>query len=954
MSTERNKASEALRLNQEQAALVADLLERSSQPFAVGYPDGGMYIVNAAYSALTGYSKDELKEINWNRVLTPPEWQETEQKELEKLTVTGQPVRYQKEYIRKDGSRVPVEVLAHLVRDDQGQPQFYYAFVTDITRCKQAEKALLEKTGLAQQISIIAGNAPGALYSFRLRPDGTTSFPYVSPAWEDLSGLKQEDVLNDASPIYKFIHPEDVPHIQNTIRDSAQNMDDWKAEFRILNSDKGEIWVEGHSTPVLEPDGSILWHGFITDINDRKRAEESIILERDFSNKVLDSLPGIFYLFDEEGKFIRWNSNLEHVTGYSADEISRMTALDFFTGDDKTQVLKRIQETFATGYSDVEADLVTKAGKRIPYYLTGRIIHINGKARLIGMGMDIAERKRAEAAAKVSTDKFRAMVEVTSDWVWEVDECGVYTYASPKVRDILGYEPEEMLGKSPFDLMPPDDSERVAGFFRDIVTSGRPFSLLENVNLHKNGSRVVLETSGVPFFDSAGKFKGYRGIDRDITERKRAEETIKYQAYHDLLTGLPNRSLFVDLVNRELPHMQRAGMRLAIMTLGIDNFKKINDSLGYEAGDKLIKDVAGLLKTSTREADTVARIGGDKFTIMLPLITQPDEDSSRVAGKVMNVFNKPFTIGKNEFHITVSIGISLYPEDGDNAEVLLKNSEIALYHAKDEGRNNYQFFNAAQNIRTIEHVLFENRLRRAIENGEMVVYYQPQIDIKTQKIVGAEALVRWNHPELGLLKPAEFIPLAEEIGVIAEIDQWVLRTACMQIRAWQESGRPLRFITVNLSARQFQQHNLAEKVSEALGNAGLNPESLGCEITETIAMRDTEVTFRSLESLNTMGIKFSIDDFGTGYSSLSYLKKFPIHKLKIDKSFISGLSMDTDFQAIVVAIIAMAHALKLTVLAEGVETEEQMRFLRLRDCDEIQGYLFSKPVPAEEFEALMS
>ena len=521
------------------------------------------------------------------------------------------------------------------------------------------------------------------------------------------------------------------------------------------------------------------------------------------------------------------------------------------------------------------------------------------------------------------------------------------------MRDILGYEPEEMLGKTPFDLMPPDEADHIGGIFRDIVSSEKPFSLLENVNLHKNGSRVVLETSGVPFFDAAGKLKGFRGIDRNITERKRAEETIRYQAYHDLLTGLPNRSLFVDLVNRELPHMQRAGMKLAIMTLGIDNFKKINDSLGYEAGDELLKNVAGLLKTCTREADTVARIGGDKFIIMLPLITHPDEDSSRIAGKIMEVFNKPFTIGKNEFHITVSIGISLYPEDGDNAEVLLKNSEIALYYAKDEGRNNYQFFNAAQNVRTIEHVLFENRLRRSIENGEMVVYYQPQIDIKTRKIVGAEALVRWNHQEFGLLKPAEFIPLAEEIGVIAEIDQWVLRTACAQIRTWQEAGRPLHFITVNLSARQFQQHNLAEKIAEALENASLNPESLGCEITETIAMRDTEITFRSLESLNTMGIKFSIDDFGTGYSSLSYLKKFPIHKLKIDKSFISGLSMDTDYQAIVVAIIAMGHALKLTVLAEGVETEEQMRFLRLRDCDEIQGYLFSKPVPAEEFEALM-
>jgi diguanylate cyclase (GGDEF)-like protein/PAS domain S-box-containing protein len=953
MSIERNKISETLQLNRQQIAMIADLLERSSQPFVIGYTDGRLYMANTAYSILTGYSKVELKDINSARVITAPEWQEIEEKKLEMLTLTGQPVRYEKENIRKDGSRVPVEVLVHLLRDNRGQPQFYYAFITDITDRKQAEAALTEKNRLAQQISMIAGTAPGALFSYRLRADGTSSFPYVSSAWEELYGLKQKDVLEDASMIFNFIHPADVPHVRETIKDSAETMNDWKAEFRISNPDTGEIWVEGRSTPVLEPDGSILWHGFITDITHRKLAEESILYERDFSNKVLDSLPGIFYLFDEKGKYLRWNRNFEQVTGYTGEEISRMTPFDFFNEGGKIIVSERIQETFARGHSYVETDLVTKQGKQIPYYFTGRIIYIDGKACLIGMGIDIAERKRSEAAAKESTEKFRAMVESTSDWVWEVDERGVYTYSSPKVRDILGYEPEEVLGRTPFDLMPPEDADHIGGIFRDTVTSGKPFSLLENINLHKNGSRVVLETSGVPFFDAAGKLKGYRGIDRDITGRKRAEETIRYQAYHDLLTGLPNRPLFVDLVNRELPHMQRADMRLAIMTLGIDNFKKINDSLGYEAGDNLIKDIAGLLKTSTREADTVARIGGDKFTIMLPLITRPDEDSSRIAEKVMGVFNKPFTIGLNEFHITVSIGISLYPEDGDNAETLLKNSEIALYHAKDQGRNNYQYFNAAQNIRTIEHVIFENRLRRAVAHGEMVVYYQPQINIKTRKIVGAEALVRWEHPELGLLKPAEFIPLAEEIGLITEIDQWVLRSACTQIMAWKKAGYPLDFVTVNLSARQFQQPNLAKKISEALEETGVNSESLGCEITETIAMRDTETTFRSLNCLESMGIKFAIDDFGTGYSSLSYLKKFPIHKLKIDKSFISGLRTDTDYQAIIVAIIAMGHALKLTVLAEGVETEEQMTFLRLRDCDEIQGYLFSKPVPAEEFESML-
>jgi EAL domain-containing protein (putative c-di-GMP-specific phosphodiesterase class I) len=353
-----------------------------------------------------------------------------------------------------------------------------------------------------------------------------------------------------------------------------------------------------------------------------------------------------------------------------------------------------------------------------------------------------------------------------------------------------------------------------------------------------------------------------------------------------------------------------------------------------------------------REFDTIARIGGDKFTILLPLITHP-EDATKTVEKVMGVFKKPFIVGNHELHITASIGISLYPDDGENAETLLKNADIAMYYAKDQGRNNYQFFNPVLNIRTLERILLENRLRQAIERGELMVYYQPQMNIRTREIVGAEALVRWQQPELGLLTPVQFIPLAEEIGLIVQIDQWVLRTACAQLKAWQEAGYPLLYVTVNLSARQFQQPNLAETISEVLDETNLNPESLGVEITETLAMQDTELTYRNLNELNTMGIRFSIDDFGTGYSSLSYLKKLPIHKLKIDKSFIMYLVGDPDYQAIINAIIAMAHILKLKVVAEGVETEDQMSFLHSRDCDEMQGYLYSKPVPAEELEELL-
>ena len=442
------------------------------------------------------------------------------------------------------------------------------------------------------------------------------------------------------------------------------------------------------------------------------------------------------------------------------------------------------------------------------------------------------------------------------------------------------------------------------------------------------------------------------GFIRDVSERKRAEETIRYQAYHDLLTGLPNRVMFSDRVGHEIAQMQRIRKKLGVLFLDIDQFKNINDSLGHAAGDVLIRDVADRLQSCTREFDTVARFSGDEFSILLPLITRV-EDASQTAEKIIGAFKEPFIIDGHELHVTASMGIALSPEDGNNVETLLKNAEIAMFHAKERGRNNFQFYNPAINIRTLERILLANSLRRAVDRGELVVHYQPQRNLKTGKITGAEALVRWNHPDLGLLQPMQFIPLAEEIGLISEIDQWVLRRACEQLKAWEAAGQGPLFITTNLSARQFQQPELAKIISDVLKETQLNPEHLGIEITETVAMQDTELTARNMSSLNAMGVRFLIDDFGTGYSSLSYLKKLPIYKLKIDQSFITYLDKDSDYQAIIDAIIAMAHILKVKVVAEGVETEDQMSFLSSRDCDEMQGYLFSKPVPAGEFEDLL-
>ena len=566
----------------------------------------------------------------------------------------------------------------------------------------------------------------------------------------------------------------------------------------------------------------------------------------------------------------------------------------------------------------------------------------------------LAELKISQEALLESEERYRNVVETALDAIITIDEESRILFVNPSAERIFGYSKAEMIGRQLTMLMPERLRDaHLASVKRHIETGERhmPWEAVEFPGLHKSGREIPLEISFCEVIEN-GKYR-FTGIVRDITERKQAEETIKYQAYHDLLTGLPNRALFTDLLNHEIPQMQRTRSKLAVLFLDLDHFKNINDSLGHAAGDALIQQVAVRLKTGMREFDTLARIGGDTFTILLPLVNRP-EDAKKIVEKVMGSFKQPFIIDDHELRVTASIGISIHPEDGEDAETLLRNADIAMYHAKDQGRNNYQFFNTALNIRTIERILLENRLRQAVERGELLVYYQPLMDIKTQEMVGAEALVRWRHPELGLLNPVQFIPLAEEIGLIIQIDQWVMRTACAQLKAWQETGYPLRYVTVNLSARQFQQPDLAEIISGVLEETGLSPESLGVEITETLAMRDTELTSRSLSKLDSMGIRFAIDDFGTGYSSLSYLKRLPIHKLKVDKSFIISLTRDPDYQAIVSAVIAMAHILKLKVIAEGVETEEQLFFLRETHCDEAQGFLFSKPLPAEEFGKLIA
>lgn len=438
----------------------------------------------------------------------------------------------------------------------------------------------------------------------------------------------------------------------------------------------------------------------------------------------------------------------------------------------------------------------------------------------------------------------------------------------------------------------------------------------------------------------------------DLEARKRVEQSMRHMAHHDALTGLPNRALFRDRLTHAMAQADRYHQKLAVLFLDLDRFKAINDTLGHNAGDQLLKIAAERLRSCVRDCDTVARLGGDEFTVIVDDIIEV-QDAAVVAQKILDTLSQPFNLHGHEVFISVSVGITLYPNDDESADNLLRNADSAMYRAKEYGRNNYQFYVADMNVKARARLMLESSLRRALDRGEFALYYQPRVDLFSGRVIGAEALLRWRHPEMGLVPPTEFIPILEETGMIIPVGDWVLRQASRQNHIWQEMGLPPIRMAVNLSARQFIQKDLAESVLRVLEGAGLLPEYLELEITEDLLIEHNQTNIITLAKLRSHGIHISIDDFGTGYSSLSYLKRLPIDTLKIDQSFVRDIVTDPDNKAIVSAIIAMASSLHLNVLAEGVETDEQLAFLRAQGCNEIQGFSFSHPLAAEDFEQLL-
>ncbi|MFJ3046885.1 putative bifunctional diguanylate cyclase/phosphodiesterase [Herbaspirillum chlorophenolicum] len=643
------------------------------------------------------------------------------------------------------------------------------------------------------------------------------------------------------------------------------------------------------------------------------------------------------------------------LTGYLPEELllnQRISFLELIHPDDRQMVRAHVDDCVRLRRRfDVEYRIVHVEGAI--RWVWGRgvgIYNADGEVEALeGFMQDVTERKEAAQALQEAERRYRSIFENAIEGVFQTTPDGTYIAVNPALARIYGYRSPEDLIVSLRDIRHQlyVEPERRSEFMRLMEEHGS-VSNFESRVYRRDGDIIWISENARAVYGDAGTLVFYEGTVEAITERKLYEAEMRHQATHDALTGLPNRNMLHDHLQRAIQSARQKGGLTAVAFVDLDQFKYINDSLGHQVGDELLKTVAQRLMSCVRDSDMVARQGGDEFVLVLQNQTEGDVGIAEVMQRILAAVSRPWQAGDREFHITSSIGVSRYPTDGKDVETLLKNADSAMYKAKEQGRNNFQFFAPWMDTQVSNRLEMLISLRRALDQQEFKLFYQPKLSLKDGRIIGAEALIRWESPEQGMVAPDRFIPFAEEAGLIVPIGEWVLRTACRQNKAWQDAGLPPIPVAVNLSPRQMNQA-LPEFVANVLADSGLSASWLELEITENVVMKDAEKTVATLNTLKRLGLQISVDDFGTGYSSLSYLRRFPVDALKIDKSFVRDIARDADSAAIVKAVISLAHILNLRVIAEGVEDEEQHAFLRENGCDEVQGYYFGKPMTVDDF-----
>ena len=668
---------------------------------------------------------------------------------------------------------------------------------------------------------------------------------------------------------------------------------------------------------------------------------------------ILEGVYDALFIHDEKGKILNVNKKMLEMYGLTSEQAIGSSILQYLSApENPADRLPDMWSRTMAGETVVKEWKARRSsdGTIFPVEVSLTRITLKSRGAILASVRDITERRKTEQELRELNRDFVIFLENATDFVYFKDRNSRFRFCSQTLANITGHSSwRDMIGKHDLEVFPEDVAQIYYEEEFPVFLNGIPLLNKTDPYYDAHGRKGWVSTNKWPVFDDENRVVGIFGMSRDVTERKKMEEEIRHMAQHDALTDLPNRRLLQEIIKIETAQAKRHQTKMALLLLDLDRFKEVNDTLGHEVGDELLKEVSARFKANIRASDTVSRTGGDEFTFVVADINKAD-DAADVAQKIVASLQKPFFISGHELHVTTSMGISIYPDDGEETDSLIRYADIAMYYAKEHGRNTFRFYNPAINNKSVERIRLESMLLRTVERGELVVYYQPQIEINSRKMICSEALVRWNHPDLGLLEAERFMRTAEETGYITVIDEWVLRTVCAQARKWLDAGVGPARITVNMSSREFKNTHVAQKIANILKEAGTPPEYVDIEITESLAMSDITRTVSRLRELAEMGVCALIDDFGTGYSSLSQLKRLPIQRLKIDQSFIKDIATDPDDRAIINAVTSMAHSMSMRVVAEGVETVDQLSFLRAAHCDEAQGFLFSKALPACEFE----
>ena len=953
-------------------------------------PDGVIQYASPSYKMVLGIEPGEVMGKVLFERLHPDDLEEARAAFSQAIDNRKRPDPMAFRYLHADGHYLWMECVCSVFKN--GHNEFAGAILSsrDITQHKEIEIALRESE---QRYRLLAENASDVIWVRNLNLDLT----YVSPAVEKLRGFSVEEALGQS--IYEILTPDsakffdgfykDILSMSESIPPEKIKDEHLKVELEMVCKDGSKVWTETRMSFLLDEHGKpngIL--GVTRDIADRKRAENelnqlNVELERrvkertaELTNEIAErkrieaalrdsetryhaflqqSLDAIFILDGGSRQIIEANPTFLDLLGYSTEEVSSLTPYDIIALNRSS--IDTAYEKIISGESGFfgEQPWVRKDGTRIHVEVTANKIQQNETVIVFVVARDITERKSAEAALRESEERYSLAVRGANDGLWDWNLNSGEIYFSPRWSSMLGYEEGEVRSSPEewFERVHPQDLSKLQTAINLHLDGDTPHFECEYRIRHANNDYLWMLCRGLAVRNANGRAYRMAGSQTDITDRKWVEERLAHDALHDALTGLPNRVLFIDRLSQRLEYAKRHSDELfAVLFMDLDRFKVINDSLGHSVGDTLLASIARHLRIILRPDDTISRLGGDEFAILLNRVNDVS-DTIRIAERILAQLKSTDILRSVSRSSTASVGIALYTSIYSEPQELLRDADSAMYRAKALGGGRYQIFDSTMYENAVALMQLEADLKLAVENQEWQVYYQPIISLESGEVTGVEALVRWIHPKRGMILPLDFISVAEETGLITQIGTYVLREACEQVKIWRNNSHSKLWVAVNISGRQFQDKNLTKVVEETLREAGLSGDGLRLEITESVAMKDLVHSIRVLSDLNKLGVNISLDDFGNGYSSLNYLKQFPLRVLKIDRSFIQDNDSNQNAEAITSAIIFMGQTLNLEVVAEGVETEEQLKFLKSQFCDEAQGFLFGRPMPAEEFGQLL-